>query len=337
MNRRRSSSVSHSSVASVAASETSSTLEVSSINRISGIVAENGEVWVEVVDNEGVTRRVRENTLVDCPELCRAHARSEGTTWSERLTAVRAIAAAQQVAIGASTEGRGAAAAEDVPKKRKHTSAIWTAFRLIATVITNTVGGVTTEKQVSKTICTVKGDNGQECGARQQWCNNTSNLWKHLQRHHKVLFDSLDSRRGLNIPPMPDAVKAKTNMHLALWVVKHCRPINCLKDEELNNAFQEVSYGAYSVPSPYVVTNLLRKMAEDIQRSIILLINMTKLMGARIPVALDIWTKGGVSLLALTCYVIVVEGVAYKCKEVLLAAIPFGEVNNSLCMGGRKE
>eukprot|EP00918_Siedleckia_nematoides_P061146 GHVU01133501.1.p2 GENE.GHVU01133501.1~~GHVU01133501.1.p2 ORF type:complete len:185 (+),score=18.48 GHVU01133501.1:5043-5597(+) len=146
MNRRRSSSVSHSSVASVAASETSSTLEVSSINRISGIVAENGEVWVEVVDNEGVTRRVRENTLVDCPELCRAHARSEGTTWSERLTAVRAIAAAQQVAIGASTEGRGAAAAEDVPKKRKHTSAIWTAFRLIATVITNTVGGVTTER-----------------------------------------------------------------------------------------------------------------------------------------------------------------------------------------------
>eukprot|EP00918_Siedleckia_nematoides_P026669 GHVU01057543.1.p1 GENE.GHVU01057543.1~~GHVU01057543.1.p1 ORF type:complete len:314 (-),score=27.44 GHVU01057543.1:28-969(-) len=288
-------STDHDSSTSTATSSSSNTPTGLRITSIVDIVAEGGRAWVDVVCQSGeglVVRRVTESELVGYSELCREWAAERNTQWSVRMSRVIALAdqqkAEMEAAVAAELSSEPAPAdANEGGRKRRRSSAIWDAFTLQTTIVTETVEGVQREKKKATTKCKVVDETGSECGRIHAYSGTTSNMWKHLSACHRILHEKLNPRKGRDVPPLPEAARAQAEEQLALWIVRNARPLHELRDVEFINYSVIISSGAYTVPSPYHIKKRIGEMMEDCKGAILLLLKNALQTAVRIPVALD--------------------------------------------------
>ena len=129
------------------------------------------------------------------------------------------------------------------------------------------------------------------------------------------------------IQPLPGHVKSYWDELFAIWIAKKHRPIEITeKDKELRKVIKTITYGRYQMPTANTNMNnfvtLTRRGLEKAREEI----KAIQALNVSPSIAIDIWSDGFMSILAILVYYIDDEFILH---EKLAWAVPYSEIEHT--------
>eukprot|EP00918_Siedleckia_nematoides_P038183 GHVU01082962.1.p1 GENE.GHVU01082962.1~~GHVU01082962.1.p1 ORF type:complete len:552 (-),score=62.36 GHVU01082962.1:71-1726(-) len=318
----------HSAAMESSSAAMQSTASHPKVMQLNEIIVELGKImFVCVVEGreEEDTMIIPEELLECSTRLTREFALRQGKDFTALMVDAKEEQTKQLQEMAAARDGGDTTTAEKPNgKKRRRSSSLWDVFHVVTKALVVVLSGLSVTRNPNEWAqFVVKNEQGVACGAYFK-VNPSSGCWRHLQSRHPDEYKRLRNATDGNFPPLPEDSRLGIDRTLALWIARRCRPINCLADPELGDAFDQASRGTYKIPSPYKVRQLLKGMYAETVSAARAIISSILAAKRKMAIAADVWSKGGVSLLGIVGYVIVPDAGTFTVREILLAAIPFG-------------
>ena len=147
-----------------------------------------------------------------------------------------------------------------------------------------------------------------------------------LQVPKKGSSKPCDSGQQL-IQPLPTPVKTDWDELFAMWIAKKHRAISITEDDkELRKVIKKITYGRYQMPTANTNMNNFVKLTRDGLKQVREEIKAVRKQNVSPSIAIDIWSDGMLSILAVLVYYIDDE---FKLNEKLAWAVPYSEVEHT--------